>query len=76
MAFKNMHSLHGLIIGVMVGLYTRSPVAGVVTGVALYAYMAKFGHGLPTMTSNMHNSNTFNRSCGNRNKIQSCHNLI
>lgn len=67
MMFKNMHSLHGLIIGVMVGLYTRSPVAGVVTGVALYAYMAKFGHGLPTMTSNMSNKNTFKRIHPSRN---------
>lgn len=45
--FKDRHEIHGLIIGALVGLFTKSPVKGAIVGGSLYLYMSQYGHEMP-----------------------------
>lgn len=44
--FAQRHSLHSLIIGVMIYFITGNPLYGTLTTVGLYAYMRNFGHNI------------------------------
>lgn len=44
---KDLHELHGLLMGACIYLISGNIKYGVVTGGTLYLFMSKYGHSLP-----------------------------